>query len=381
MLVIKNGRIITEEGIIEGKNLVIEGRKISGIVDELPEAQEIIDAKGNFVSPGFVEIHIHGAGGCDTMDGTCEAINNVSKAISKHGTTSFVPTTVTLDSHSTSMAVNAARKCMEDGTDGAQVLGIHLEGPFINEKNKGAHDIKYIRKPDINLLMEMVDNDLAGIKIMTLAPELDGADELIKFLVGHGVVVSAGHSDGTYGNIMEGIGRGISHSTHLYNAMRGFNHREPGVVGAIFDSRITTEFIADGIHLHFAAIRTALTVKGYENCALITDAMQACCMEPGVYMLGGQQVYVKEGAARLENGTLAGSVLTMDRAVRNVLKNTSLNLPEAVAMASSVPARIIKVDDRKGKIMQGYDADVIIFDPDINILATIAGGKKIYGRE
>lgn len=380
LLVIKNGRVITDEGIVEGKNVVINGSKILGIVDELPDTAEVIDAAGNFVSPGFIEIHIHGAAGRDTMDGTCDSINTISKAIAKHGTTSFLPTTVAFDKDTTKNAVNTVRKSMAEGTDAAEVLGIHLEGPFLNPKKKGAHELRYLRNPDIGYFMEMVDNNLSGIKIMTMAPELDGAKDLIKFLVGHGVVVSAGHSDGTYDDIITGIGEGVSHSTHLYNAMRGFNHREPGVVGAIFDSRITTEFIADGIHLHFAAIRTALAVKGYQNCALITDAMRACTMEPGKYSLGNLEVYVKDGAARLKDGTLAGSTLTMDRAVHNILKNTNLNIVEAVSMASSIPARIIKVDDRKGKIKQGYDADIIIFDNDVNVKTTIVGGKIIKDR-
>lgn len=176
---------------------------------------------------------------------------------------------------------------------------------------------------------------------------------------------------------MKGIGSGASHSTHLYNAMRGFSHREPGVVGAVFDSRITTEFIADGIHIHFAAIRAALAIKGCQNCALVTDAMKACCMQDGVYALGGQDVFVKDGAAQLADGTLAGSMLTLDIAVRNIMRNTSLNIMEAVSMATSVPARIIKINDTKGYLKPGYDADIIVFDPDINVMTTIVGGKVV----
>ncbi len=377
MLTIKNGRIITNDGILDKKNIIIEDGKIKRISDKVPQGSEVIDAQGNFVAPGFIDMHIHGASNCDTMDGTYDSINTISKTIAKHGVTSFVPTTTTYDIGAIKKSIGAVRECMKNKTDGAQVLGVHLEGPYINEKVKGAQNGEYILKPGIDSFLDMIGGDFNGIIRITLAPEIEGADELIKFLVGKGVIVSVGHSYGTYDQIMHGIGMGISHSTHLYNAMRGFAHREPGVVGAIFDSGITTEFICDGVHIHFAAIRTAIAVKGYQNCALITDAMQACCMEDGEFSLGGQKVIVKDGAARLDDGTLAGSTLTLDRAVRNILKNTDLGITEAISMASSVPAKIIKVDDRKGYIKPGYDADIIILDSKINILKTIVGGKVI----
>jgi N-acetylglucosamine-6-phosphate deacetylase len=377
LLAIKNGRIIYEGDVQEGKNLIIDNGKIAAFDRDIPSNVEVIDAQGNYVSPGFIDIHIHGAAGYDTMDGTYDSINNIAKTIAKHGVTSFVPTTMTVGIPEISNAVKIIRESMDKGTDGANVLGTHLEGPFLNKDAKGAHDPNYLRNPDIDSFLQMVGDDFSVVKQVTIAPEIDGALDFIRFIVGHGIIASIGHSSGTYDQAMEGIGNGAAHSTHLYNAMRGFNHREPGVVGAIFDSRITTEFIADGIHLHFAAIRAALSVKGFQNCALITDAMKACCMEDGKYSLGGLDVYVKDGAARLSNGTLAGSTLTIDRAVRNIIKNTNLNMAEAVAMATSVPARIIKEDHRKGHIKPGYDADIVIFDNDVNIKTTIIGGKII----
>lgn len=377
VLVIKNGRIITNDGIIEDKNVVIKGDKIFSITDKIPADSEVIDAEGNFISPGFIDIHIHGAGGYDTMDGTVDSINNISKIIAKRGVTSFVPTTMTVDAAKIKKSLKAVRTCMNEGTEGAAVLGTHLEGPFLNEKSKGAHDVRFIKKPDIDFFIDLVEDDFSVVKRVTIAPEIYGAIDFISFLVGHGITASIGHSDGSYDDVMRAIGSGASHSTHLYNAMRGFAHREPGVVGAIFDSRITTEFIADGIHIHFAAIRTALAVKGFQNCALITDAMSACCMEDGEYSLGGLNVFVKNGEARLAGGTLAGSTLTMDTAVRNIMRNTGLNIVEAVSMASSVPAKISKVDGHKGYIKHGYDADIIIFDGDINVKSTIIGGRLI----
>jgi N-acetylglucosamine-6-phosphate deacetylase len=377
LLSIINGRIITDEDILEGKVVNIEEGRIHSITSDIPDNSNIIDAKGNFVSPGFIDIHIHGAGGCDTMDGTFDSINTISKLIAKKGVTSFVPTTMTVGADEIKKAVKNIRFCIENPTDGANVLGTHLEGPFLSENAKGAHDKNYIKSPDIDFFLNLIGDDYSIIKTITVAPETDGAFDFIRFIAGHGIIASIGHSNGSYDDIIKSIGWGAVHSTHLYNAMRGFSHREPGVVGAIFDSRITTEFIADGIHIHFAAIRTALAVKGYQNCALVTDAMKACCMEDGIYNLGGQEVFVKDGAARLLDGTLAGSTLTLDIAVRNIMKNTSLNIMEAVSMATSVPARILRVNDKKGYIKPGYDADIIIFDPDINVRTTIVGGRVI----
>lgn len=377
MLVIKNGRIINEGKIVEGKNLVIDNGKIVSVCNDIPAEAETIDAHGNYVSPGFIDIHIHGARNRDTMEGKFESTNTISKAIAEHGVTSFLSTTMTVSPDDIKNALKNARYCMDKGLDGANILGVHLEGPFINKDAKGAHDENYIEKPTINSFLNLAGDYLSVIKTVTIAPEVEGALDLIRFMVGHGIVATMGHTRATYDEAMEGIANGVSHSTHLYNAMRGFSHREPGVVGAIFDSSITTEFIADGIHLHFAAIRTALAVKGYQNCALITDAMRACCMEDGKYSLGGLDVYVKDGAARLSNGTLAGSTLTIDRAIRNVAKNTNLSLAEVVYMATVVPARIIKVENEKGHFKPGYDADITIFDDDINIKKVIVGGKVL----
>lgn len=377
VLLIKNGNIITDDKIIEGKNLIINEGKICAITDDAPDIPDVIDAKGLFVSPGFIDIHIHGAGGYDVMDGSVEAINGISKIIAEHGTTSFFPTTMTTSVDDIKHAVQAVKEAIKLNRNTANIMGMHLEGPFINPVFKGAQEERFIVKPSIKLLSYILDDDFSILKRITIAPEIEGSHELIKFLVGHGIVVSAGHSNGTYDEIMDAIGMGVTHSTHLYNAMRALNHREPGVVGAIFDSSITTEFIADGIHIHFAAIRVAISIKGYKSCALITDAMRACCMKDGVYSLGGQEVFVKENAARLKGGTLAGSTLTLDRAVRNVLKNTSLNIAEAVSMATSVPAKIMGIDNRKGYIKQGHDADIIIFDNGINIKNAIIGGKVI----
>lgn len=375
MLTITNGKVISDMEILEDKNVVLDDGKIVSIGDDIPEGSKVLNASGNYVSPGFIDIHMHGADGCDVMNGTYDSVNRISKAIARHGVTSFVPTTMTLDTDSIKKAIDNIKESKAKGTEGAGILGLHIEGPFLSPKARGAHDPQYIRLPDIDFLANIVGNDYSIIKQITIAPEIDGAPDFIKYIVGQGMIASIGHSAGTYEDAMKAIECGASHSTHLYNAMTPLKHREPGIVGAIFDSGITTEMICDGIHLHFAAIRTAIAVKGYNNIALITDSMQACCMKDGKYSLGGLDVFVKDGAARLKDGTLAGSTLTIDRAVRNVLKNTNLNITEVVAMATKVPARIVKEDGRKGYIKPGYDADIVVFDQNINIKATIIGGN------
>lgn len=377
MLTITNGKVISDMEILENKNIVLDDGKIISIADDIPAGSKVLDAAGNYVSPGFVDIHIHGADGCDVMDGTYDSVNRISKAIARHGVTSFVPTTMTLGKDRIANAIANIRECKKRGTEGAGILGLHIEGPFISPNARGAHDLQYIVPPDAEFLADIADSDYSIIKQITIAPELEGAKDFIKFIVGQGMIASIGHSAGTYEDAIGAIECGASHSTHLYNAMTPLKHRAPGIVGAIFDSGITTEMICDGIHLHFAAIRLAIAVKGYNNIALITDSMQACGMKDGKYSLGGLDVYVKDGAARLKDGTLAGSTLTIDKAVRNVIGNTNLNIAEAVAMATKVPARIVREDRRKGYIKPGYDADIVIFDRNINIKTTIIGGRVL----
>lgn len=375
MFAITGGKVITGEEILQGKSVIIHEGKIADITSHIPGGIGTIDAEGCFVSPGFMDIHIHGIGGHDTMDGSYETIDSMSKHLASHGVTSFLPTTVTDDIEVTKKAVHSVKESMIKGVSGAKPLGVHLEGPFLSVNAKGAHNEVFLKEPSIDLLSYLCDGDFSTVKRITIAPELNNAEGFIKFIVGQGIIASLGHSDGTYEDTMRAIELGVTHSTHLYNAMKGFNHREPGVVGAIFDSRINTEIIADGIHVHFAAIRTAIAIKGYKSCALITDALRPCCLGDGVFNFGGLEVHVIKDEARLKNGKLAGSTLTLDKAVRNIIHNTNLCIPEAVSMASSVPARICNVDDAKGYIKAGYDADIAIFDKDINVQTTIIGGK------
>lgn len=373
---IVNGRLLVDGNIVDGKDVLIEGNKISAVGNGL-YADNTIDAEGNYVSPGFVDIHIHGSSGFDTMDGTFEAINAISKSVAMHGTTSFLPTTMTEDK---SKIKNAIKNVFDNKSrvEGAEILGIHMEGPFINPKQKGAQDDKFILKPTVENFNEICGQYVDIVKLVTIAPEVDGALELIKYLREKNITASVGHTDSTYDDVALGFKAGITHATHVFNAMKGFHHREVGTVGAVFDLDISAEVIADGIHSVFPAIRTLIRLKGKEKINLVTDAMMAANLSDGLYQLGGQDVYVKDGAARLKSGVLAGSTLTLDKAVKNILFNTDLTLPESVALASYNSAKVIGIDDKKGLIKEGYDADIIIFDENIEIKKTIVGGKIVY---
>lgn len=373
---IKNCRIIYENRIEEG-SILIKDKKIVKINPLEVEDDNIIDANGLYLSPGFIDIHIHGAGGYDTMDGSYNAIKAIAKTIAAHGTTSFLPTTMTASGKETQKALEAISEAKNKGTGAANVLGAHLEGPFINQEMMGAQNPKYIVKPSIDNFNDIVGDNLSVVTSVTLAPELDGAPALIKYLSEKGIVVSVGHSNAKYYEVIKAINNGLSHSTHLFNAMSAFKHREPGVVGAIFDTDITTETICDGIHVAYPALRVVFKQKSIDKVILVTDAMMACGIKEGIYSLGGQKVLVEGGHVRLENGALAGSVLTLDNAVRNIYKNSNYELYEIVKMVTINAAKHCKVHNSKGLIKENYDADLILFDDNIDIKTIIIGGSEV----
>lgn len=345
---------------------------------EIQSSDEVRDGGlGLYLSPGFIDVHIHGAGGADTMEGTFEALNTISKTICRHGTTAFLPTTMTQHPDLVRQAVRAV-KDNHFRVEGAQMIGIHMEGPFINVNAMGAQHPEFVTAPSVAAFTALTAEDEDFITTVTLAPEVAGAHDLIRYLREHDINASIGHTQATYEEAMAGIEAGCNHSTHLFNTMPPFHHREPGTVGAIFDTDITTEIIADGIHVAYPALRAASKIKGSQMTLLVTDAMMACGMKDGDYSLGGQSVLVKDGAARLKSGALAGSILTLDQAVANVFHHSSLPLFEVVRMASHNPAVLCGVGKNKGQIADGFDADLLIFDEDIDIKEVYIKGRRVF---
>lgn len=389
MKAIINGKIIKEDKILENHVLIFDEK----IIDFIPKENldnytkehcntaaemHIVDAKNNYVSPGFIDIHIHGSGGKDTMDGTIEDLKIISSTIAKNGVTSFLPTTMTMHKDKIYTALKAVREAKKQSFNGASVLGAHMEGPFICEKYKGAQSKDYILKPNLNFISDYMD----VLKSITLAPEEDNDFNFIKEVSSNSdITLSMGHTDITYEKAMMAIENGISHATHTFNAMSPLNHRKPGAIGAIFNSKISCEFIADTIHINPELYRLVLNIKGKDKVVLITDSMRAGSMKKGEYELGGQKVIVDDTSARLVDGTLAGSILTLNTAVKNILKYTNLSIPEAVNLATINPAKVIHVDDLKGSLKVNKDSDIIIFNDNLDILTTIVNGNIIYNME
>ena len=374
MIAIVNGKLVQKDGILENKVLVFDN-KIIDICDNIPENCEVIDAKGNYISPGLIDIHIHGSSGADVMDNTLEAINTISSSIAKNGVTGYLPTTMSMKKERIQNAFNTIKEAISNDNKGAKILGVLVEGPFININYKGAQNPDFIVKPDFDLVKDYIDI----IKIISLAPEVDENFEFIKKIKDEtDIILSICHSNATYDEAMASIDNGVSNITHLFNGMSPLNHREPGVVGAAFASDAFTEIIADKIHVNKNVFQIVLNNKGKDKVVLITDSMRAASMEDGEYELGGQAVFVKDNSARLKNGSLAGSVLTLNKAVLNYFENTKLDLHEAINLASINPARSINIDDTKGSLEIGKDADIAIFDDNMNCHLTIVEGQIVY---
>ncbi len=374
---IKNAKLVLPNEIIENKTLLYNKHIVDIIENTIPLGDmEVYDAKGNYLSSGFIDTHIHGLAGVDVMDGTVESIQTIAREVCKSGVTSFIPTTMTMEPLKIFRALDSIKKVMLGENEGATILGAHLEGPFINEVNKGAQNEKYILTPNYELINKYAD----VIKMITIAPEMDKdyifMDSITK--KHNHILLSIGHSNATYNMTKEAINKGIKSATHLFNGMSGLHHREPGVVGAVLDSDIYCEIIADNIHLHPSIYRMVTAMKGLDKIILITDSIRATSLRAGKYDLGGQMINVSETMATLENGTLAGSILKLNKAVKNMRDNTCYNLTNIINMVSINPATLLGIEDKKGSIKIGKDADLTVFNEDLDIMATIVDGKCTY---
>jgi len=371
---IVNAKLIIGNKIVEGKTLLFD-RHIVKITDDVTlDNVESIDAKGNYVSAGFIDLHIHGSGGADVMDATPEALDILSATLLQTGTTSFLATTMTMSTQDIDNALQNIQNHSKHVT-GAQILGVHLEGPFINATKHGAQDKAYIQAPNFDLIEHYMDE----VKMITLAPEVEGSESFVKDLKKNypHIILSIGHSEASYEEVKESFTWGVSHVTHLFNAMNPYHHRKPGIIGATFDSDVTCDIIADLMHTHPTTLDLAYKVKK-DKLILITDAMRAGCMKCGTYELGGRKVEVADGKALLDDGTLAGSVLKMNEALHNMKKHTSMSLVEVVSAVTKIPAE--KLEVKKGELKEGYDADIVIFDENFSIEMTIVAGEVKYRR-
>ncbi len=378
MKAIINGKIILKDRIVENCALLFSNA-IEGIVpsNNLPSGIDIIDAKGGYVSPGLIDLHIHGYLGKDVCDGSEDSIRTISEGIIANGVTGFLPTTMTEDMKTITNALEVCRNLKEESKSwkGSTILGCHAEGPFISESKKGAQDPKYILKPDSEFVKKYSDI----IKIITLAPEedSDNFEEIRKITKDTDVVISMGHTSADYNTAMASTYAGVKHATHLFNAMTPLAHRAPGVVTAALNSDVSCELIVDTFHVSPVFYDMLWKLKERKLC-FITDCLPAGGLPEGEYTLGGQKIIYRGIVCRLEDGTVAGSVLHLNKGVWNVYTNSQIPLWECVNCASLNPATTIGIQDKKGSIDIGKDADIIITDNEFNVRKTIIGGEIRY---
>jgi N-acetylglucosamine-6-phosphate deacetylase len=383
-----NGTILTPFRAIKNGTIVIENGQIVGIHEgnvEVPDATEI-NAKGQYIAPGFIDIHVHGGGGFDFMDGTEEAFLKIAELHAQYGTTSLVPTTLTAEKEDLLQTLDVYENANRQNTKGANFLGIHLEGPYFALSQRGAQDPRYIRNPDPAEYEEILSHSSSVVR-WSAAPELDGAIAFGQRLRQKGILAAIAHTDAFYDDVLAAYENGYSLVTHLYSAMSGVTRknafRYAGVIESAFLLDLDVEIIGDGIHLPAPLLKLIYKIKGADRTALITDAMRGAGMPEGESTLGslknGLKVIIEDGVAKMPDRTsFAGSVATFDRLVRNMVNMADVSLLEAVRMASTTPARIMGVDNRKGLIAKGKDADIVFFDKDINVSMTMVGGKVIF---
>lgn len=378
---IVGGTVLTPSRKLPGYTVVVEQGAIQAVLAARPQpgpADQVIDASGFYVAPGMIDIHVHGADGCDTMDATPEALHRMARYFAAHGVTSYLPTTMTASAPAISAAIEAAIN-FQPPADGAVHLGLHLEGPCLNSHHKGAQPEMHLRAPQPEEYRAWFAS--GRVRVVTVAPELEGSMEMIEAGTLAGVEFAVGHSDADFETVVQAADHGLRQATHVFNAMLGLHHRRPGTLGAVLtDDRIYAQLIADGVHVHPAMVKLVVRAKGTGRTILITDAMRATGLPDGVYDLGGQATYVNGGVARLEAGNLAGSTLTMDAALRNVMVFAGLSLTEALPMATAVPAEALHLTGRKGCIAAGADADIMLLDSELQVARTIVGGQTVYQR-
>ncbi|MBZ4645462.1 MAG: NagA [Clostridia bacterium] len=381
-MLLKNASVLN--GVFAFSNLDIEVN--NGKIDNLyiqneyntTNHDEVLDLSGYRILPGFIDIHTHGCAGYDTMDATYEALNNMSRFMAMNGVTSFLPTTMSETYQSIKNAFLNIRNTIDKGVEGADIVGIHMEGPYFSKQYKGAQNEKFLRLPSITDVTELQELSGRNIRIISIAPEIDGAMEFIKEVSKDNIVISLAHTGADYDTALKAIEYGAKHATHLFNGMAGLNHRAPGIIGAVLDSGLSVELICDGIHLHPAIIRLVYKLAGADKIVLISDSMRAAGLKDDKYDLGGQEIIVKDGVARTKDGNIAGSTVTLLQCLKKVVE-FGIRLEDAVKMVTINPAKVIGVDKYKGSIQQGKDADLVVINDRFEVVYTFVKGKVVIG--
>lgn len=385
-MILSNLNVYTEKGLIKKAGVAIGDDLIVSI-----DHHENLKKKSslNFFKfpdhyslvPGFIDLHVHGGNGSDVMDASFDAFINLTKTLAEEGTTRFLATTMTASSEHIEQTLEKIRDFIlsEWAYEGAKIQGIHLEGPFLAPTKVGAQSAEYLLPLNIETVKKWQELSNNLIKIVTLAPELPGSDEFICELKKNGIIASMGHTAATYEEAINAIDVGCTHATHLFNAMTPLHRREPGIaLAALLSEKVYTELIVDNVHLHPAIVQMVFRLKEKNKITLITDAMRAKCLANGIYDLGGQAVTVADGIPRLNDGTLAGSVLKMNSALKNFMQNTGCSLEEVIPMTSENAARALGIFSKVGSITVGKVADLVVLDPELNVVLTISEGKIIF---
>jgi len=380
MLYIDNATIHTPDQVIEHGAVLVDGGRIAEVgpvgTVRRPAGTQVIDAAGQALVPGFVELQFNGAFGDDFTDDPT-TIWRVAERLPRYGVTSFLPTIITAPLEKIEAGQAVVTSGQPSGFRGARPLGLHVEGPFLNPAKKGAHNPKYLRAPDAAAVAGW--SPATGIRLVTMAPELLGALDVISALSSRGILVSVGHSNATFEQAVAAFDAGARCGTHLFNAMSALGHRDPGLPGALLtDPRPIVGIIADGVHTHRSVIRLAWQALGAHRMNLVTDAMAALGMLPGRHLLGDFEVVVDATSARLPDGTLAGSILSLDQALRNLIDVTGCTMGEALPTVTTTPARAIGLDHERGRIARGQIADMVLLTADVQVSATIAEGNVVY---
>lgn len=388
---IQAGCISTPVETIENGVILIEGHRIVKVGPKekvkIPATAAVIDNRDRLIVPGFIDMHIHGAAGHDLMEGTPDAVSAVAHYLARHGTTSFLATTVTASLERTLHAarglaeiITASENSYGDSENiaGAQPVGIHFEGPFINIKKRGAHPASQIQKPSIETMTRILDAAGGAARVVTLAPELDGALAVLEYVRARGLRVGIGHSNASYEEAERAIAAGATHAAHFYNAMRPFGHRDSGIIGAVLtDDRVSAELICDGVHVEPTAIRLLVKSKGLGRVILVSDSLSGAGMPDGNYRLGNFTVHVAGGVCRTVEGNLAGSTITLDAAVRSLATFTGESYQACLACATLNPARLLGIGKQKGVIAPGADADLAVLDKNHYVTQTYVRGRPV----